>query len=122
MAEQFVGKASEFKDGERQIIRIGEAEIGVFRHEGEFYAYSNFCLHQGGPACEGLTIARVEGAPAPRQDVGGPLLLDETDMNFVCPWHGYEYDMFTGEHVADRRVKLRKYDVVKKGDEVYVVA
>ena len=29
MAEQFVGKASEFKDGERQIIRIGEAEIGV---------------------------------------------------------------------------------------------
>ena len=50
------------------------------------------------------------------------LYFSETDMNFVCPWHGYEYDMKTGEHVADRRVKLRKYEVVKKGDEVYVVA
>jgi nitrite reductase/ring-hydroxylating ferredoxin subunit len=121
MAEQFVGKASEFKDGERQIIRIGDAEIGVFRHEGEFYAYSNYCLHQGGPACEGLMIARVEERLGPYQTSMG-LFFSEKDMNFVCPWHGYEYDMKTGEHVADRRVKLRKYEVVKKGDEVYVVA
>ena len=40
MAEQFIGKASEFKDGDRQIVRIGEDEIGVFKHEGEYYAYS----------------------------------------------------------------------------------
>ena len=60
MAEQFVGKIAEFKDGDRRIIFAGDNEIGVFRHEGQFYAYSNFCLHQGGPACEGLTIAKVE--------------------------------------------------------------
>src|SRR5437764_1334110 len=59
MAEQFVGKISEFKDGDRRIIFVGDNEIGVFRHEGQFFAYSNFCLHQGGPACEGLTIAKV---------------------------------------------------------------
>jgi nitrite reductase/ring-hydroxylating ferredoxin subunit len=29
--------------------------------------------------------------------------------------------MKTGECVADRRLKLRKYQVVTKGDEVYVV-
>jgi nitrite reductase/ring-hydroxylating ferredoxin subunit len=33
-----------------------------------------------------------------------------------------EYDMKTGECVADRRMKLKKFDVVQKGDEVYVVA
>jgi Rieske Fe-S protein len=60
MAEQFVGRLSEFVDGTRQIVKVGKAEIGVFRHEGEFFAYSNYCLHQGGPACEGLTIANVE--------------------------------------------------------------
>jgi nitrite reductase/ring-hydroxylating ferredoxin subunit len=101
MAEQFVGKISEFKDGDRRIVFMGEREIGVFRHEGEFYAYSNVCLHQGGPACEGLT---------------------ETEMHFVCPWHGMEYDLKTGECVGDRKQKLRKYNVVQKGDDVYVVS
>jgi nitrite reductase/ring-hydroxylating ferredoxin subunit len=33
-----------------------------------------------------------------------------------------EYDMKTGECVADRRLKLKKYQVVQKGDEVYVLA
>ena len=60
MAEQFVGRASEFKDGDRQIVRVGDLEIGVFKDKGEFFAYSNYCLHQGGPSCEGLTIAKVE--------------------------------------------------------------
>jgi nitrite reductase/ring-hydroxylating ferredoxin subunit len=30
--------------------------------------------------------------------------------------------MKTGECVADRKLKLRKYKVIQKGDEVYVVA
>jgi len=50
MAEKFVAKLSEFEDGDRRIVFVGDNEIGVFRHDGEFYAYSNFCLHQGGPA------------------------------------------------------------------------
>ena len=36
MAEKFVAKLSEFNDGERRIIFVGDNEIGVFRHEGEF--------------------------------------------------------------------------------------
>jgi nitrite reductase/ring-hydroxylating ferredoxin subunit len=121
MAEQFVGKLSEFKDGDRRIVFMGEREIGVFRHEGEFYAYANVCLHQGGPACEGLTIAKVEERLMPDKTSRG-LYFSETEMHFVCPWHGMEYDIKTGEAVADRKQKLRKYDVVQKGDDVYVVA
>ena len=121
MAEQFVGRASEFKDGDRQVVRLGEAEIGVFKDKGEFFAYSNYCLHQGGPSCEGLTIAKVEERIAPDKTARG-LYFSDTEMHFVCPWHGYEYDMKTGECVADRRLKLKKYDVVQKGDDIYVVA
>jgi nitrite reductase/ring-hydroxylating ferredoxin subunit len=121
MAEQFIGKSSEFRDGDRQIIKIGDDEVGVFRHGGEFYAYSNFCLHQGGPACEGLTIARVEEhLRSDKTSVG--LFFSEKDMNFVCPWHGYEYDMKTGACVADARLKLRRYEVKCRGDDVYVIA
>ena len=59
MAECFVAKISEFKDGQRRVISHGRHEIGVFCDKDKFYAYSNFCLHQGGPACEGLIIAQV---------------------------------------------------------------
>jgi len=91
MPEKFVAKLADFKDGERRIVFVGDNEIGVFRHDGAFYAYSNFCLHQGGPACEGLTIARVEERLRPDKTSMG-LYFSETDMNFVCPWHGMEYD------------------------------
>ena len=121
MAEKFVSKISDFKDGERRIVFDGDNEIGIFRDSGQFYAYSNFCLHQGGPSCEGLTIAKVEERLNPDKTSRG-LFFSETDMHFVCPWHGYEYDMKTGECVSDRRLKLRKYKVVQKGDDVYVVA
>jgi nitrite reductase/ring-hydroxylating ferredoxin subunit len=121
MAEKFVAKASEMTDGDRRIVFVGDNEIGVFRHEGAFYAYSNFCLHQGGPACEGLTIAKVEERLRPDKTSQG-LYFSESEMHFVCPWHGMEYDMKTGECVSDRKMKLKKYQVLQKGDELYVVA
>jgi nitrite reductase/ring-hydroxylating ferredoxin subunit len=121
MAEQYVGKIAEFNDGDRRIIFAGEQEIGVFRHEGQFFAYSNLCLQQGGPACEGLTIAQVEERLRPDKTSQG-LYFSESEMHFVCPWHGMEYDMKTGECVSDRKMKLRKYKLVEKGDELYVVA
>ena len=46
--------------------------------------------------------------------------FSEEQVNFVCPWHGYEYDIKTGECAADRRLRLRKYNVVRRGDEIFV--
>ena len=70
MAEQFVGKIAEFKDGDRRIIFAGDNEIGVFRHEGQFYAYSNFCLHQGGPPAKASPSPRSKSGSS-RQDLPG---------------------------------------------------
>ena len=120
MAEWFVAKASEMADGERRIVTAGKRDIGVFCKDGEYFAYSNTCLHQGGPACEGLLIANVVDIVTPDRLYHGQTFGD--DMHFVCPWHGYEYDLRTGEFVGDRKQKLRRYEVVQKGDEVYVVA
>jgi len=114
-------KYTYIKDGDRKIVTAGKREIGVFHKGGDFYAYSNTCLHQGGPACEGLTIAKVEERLRPDMTSQG-LYFSETQMNFVCPWHGMEYDMKTGECISDRKLKLKKFQVLEKGDEVYVVA
>ncbi len=59
MAEWFVAKAAEMADGDRRIVTAGRHEIGVFFKDGAFHAYSNHCLHAGGPVCEGLMINRV---------------------------------------------------------------
>ena len=45
-----------------------------------------------------------------------------SDVHFVCPWHGYEYHLTTGECVGDRRLKLRSYQVVERNGEVFVLA
>jgi len=121
MIARELGRGSPTIRGVRKIVQHGAHDIGVFHWEGEFYAYSNFCLHQGGPACEGLTIAKVEERLRPDKTSQG-LYFSETQMNFVCPWHGMEYDMKTGECISDRKMKLKKYQVLEKGDEVYVVA
>jgi nitrite reductase/ring-hydroxylating ferredoxin subunit len=119
MAEVFVAKVADFPDGERKIVQHGAHDIGVFHWEGEFYAYSNLCLHQGGPACEGLIMHQVEDVIGPDKTWIGQKFSD-SQVNFVCPWHGYEYDLKTGECVPDRRLRLRKYSVVRRDDDVFV--
>ena len=46
--------------------------------------------------------------------------FSDSQVHFVCPWHGYEYDIRTGECAADRRLRLKKYNVVQRGDDIYV--
>jgi nitrite reductase/ring-hydroxylating ferredoxin subunit len=120
MAEVFVAKVSEIPDGDRRIIRHGHHEIGVFNWENQFYAYANNCVHQGGPACEGLIMHKVEDVIGEDKTWQGQR-FSATQVHFVCPWHGYEFDLKTGECVPDRRLKLRTYPVVRRGEDIYVV-
>ena len=121
MSEVKVGAAKSFADGERRIVFHGSVEIGVFRWDGKFYAYENLCVHQGGPACEGLIMHKVEDVLAADRTFVRQA-FSESEVHFVCPWHGYEYDLRTGEAVGDRRLKLRKYPVVERGGDIFVVA
>jgi nitrite reductase/ring-hydroxylating ferredoxin subunit len=39
-----------------------------------------------------------------------------------CPWHGWEFDLTSGKHLADESgVKLRGYEVQVEGDQIYIV-
>jgi len=121
MREFFVAKASEFKSGDRRIVTTDRGrEIGVFSQDDGYYAYSNYCLHSGGPACEGLLINRVAEVLGPGKVYEGEIFAD--DLHFVCPWHGFEYDLKTGECVGNRKMKLRNYEVVQRDGDVFVLA
>jgi nitrite reductase (NADH) small subunit len=119
MADVFVCKAGEIKDGEVRIVALNEVEVGVYRHGGKYFAYRNQCLHQGGPACEGVMLPRVEDVFGPDKVLLGQK-FDEAEMHIVCPWHGWEYKLETGECAADARLRLQRFAVVEREGGVYV--
>ena len=119
MSEVKICKSEELKEGTVQIVTVANLEMGLIRHKGRCYAYRNLCAHQGGPACEGLRIPQVVDVV----NADGTFvqqLFDENDMHIVCPWHGYEYHLATGVHVADPHLRLQKFDVQEREGHVYV--
>ncbi len=121
MTDILVCEAGAIANGATRIVFHGDLEIGVIRHADKYYAYRNFCPHQGGPACEGLKM------PAVRMMIDEKGLFtgqnfDEGDMRIVCPWHGYEFHLNDGINVCDARLKLKKYEVFEKDGSIYVKA
>jgi len=91
-----VARIDEIPEGERKIVQVEELSIGVFHHQGRWFALHNSCMHRGGPVCTG----RLEG------DV------------LTCPWHGYTYDLTNGQLTMDRSTRLEAYPVEIRDGEV----
>ena len=120
MAEHFVAKAGDLPDGGRKIIQVDGVEIGVFRRGSAYYAYENLCPHQGGPVCLGVVVGKVVPIYGEGRTYLGDTYSDDV-LHLVCPWHGVEFDLATGQCASERRWRLRQYPVVQRGDEIYVV-
>jgi nitrite reductase/ring-hydroxylating ferredoxin subunit len=118
MKDIVIGKAANFPDPGRRVIDADGAEVGIFCVNGRFTAFENVCPHMGGPVCQGKIIARVEERIAEdKTSLGFAFSRDRT--NVACPWHGYEFDIATGEHQGNPRMKLRPVKIeVVDGDLV----
>lgn len=119
MAEYSAGMAEDFADGDRKVVVCGDVEVGVFRLDGEFFAWHNRCAHRAGPVCQGRIMKRVLETLDAEKGVREQS-YDESRLHIVCPWHGYEYDIKTGRHPADDKVRLRKADLLVRDGEIYV--
>lgn len=119
MEEVRVGARSELVDGARIVCSIGGRELVVLEHRGNYYAFENRCPHMGGPVGEGMLIGRVE-AVVPEDTRLVSERFSDTDINLVCPWHGWEYDLETGRARALPSVHLTTFDVVPRGEDLYV--
>ena len=112
-----VANVEEFStEGSRVIVDINGLEIAVFHSEGEYYAVGNYCVHQGGPLCEGGLNGRVSA-----EDDGWEWHYDPEEYYLHCPWHGWIFDIRTGENVNSDRYRAPTYDVEVEDDEVFVV-
>lgn len=86
-------------------MEVDGRSIGVFNVAGRFYALHNGCPHRGGPLCEG----RVCGTVLPTDDYA--FRYGREGEILRCAWHGWEFDIRTGQALADPSVRARSYPV-----------
>lgn len=91
-------KSAEIPAGEGRMCDVRGRQVALFNVDGQFHAIDNTCLHRGGPLGEG--------------ELSGKIVM--------CPWHGWTYDVTTGECTFNPSVKVEKLEVRLEGDEVQV--
>ena len=106
MPKYEVATVDEIQPGERKIVDVGGRSIGVFNLNGEFFALRNICPHEGGPLCVGPLCGVVES------EMPGEYHYSNPGQILRCPWHGWEFDIRTGQSWFDpRKVRVRSYEV-----------
>jgi nitrite reductase/ring-hydroxylating ferredoxin subunit len=106
MASHVVAGVGEIPPGGRKIVEIAGRSIGVFNVNGEYFALRNRCPHQGGPLCAGRLAGGVD-SPRP-----GEYECVRDGEILRCPWHGWEFDLRTGQSWFDPTgTRVRTYPV-----------
>jgi nitrite reductase/ring-hydroxylating ferredoxin subunit len=100
-----LGPLEQFPEGCVSVVQAGRTEIGIVRWSGAVYAINNICAHQGGPLCHGVLAARLTALRP------GDLQLDESAPVIACPWHGWEFDLASGEAIWDPTMRIRTFPV-----------
>ena len=114
-----VAASGELGEGARLFVDVARPTVGLFRSDGDTYAYLNVCPHQGGPACQGRLVSRVrENLAEDKRSLG--MSFDDSDPHVVCPWHGLEFSIRTGRHVTIPRYRLRRLAAEEESGQIYV--
>jgi nitrite reductase/ring-hydroxylating ferredoxin subunit len=72
--------------------------IALFNVGGTFHALDGICPHQGGPLGKGALAGCI----------------------VTCPWHGFQFDVTSGQHQASRSLVHPTYPVKVEAGEVWI--
>lgn len=93
-----VASTLEVGPGTGMAVEVGGRQLALFNVGGTFHVIENVCKHQGGPLAEGE--------------------LDGTTV--TCPWHGWAYDVSSGECLEDSECSVERFEVRLEGEEIWV--
>ena len=93
-----VATKSELASGTSKKIEIEDKEIALFNVDGNFLAIDDTCPHRGGPLSEGFVETGV----------------------LTCPWHGWQFQLETGECITNPSVCQTKYPVKVEGEDILI--
>ncbi|MBI4737254.1 MAG: Rieske 2Fe-2S domain-containing protein [candidate division NC10 bacterium] len=93
-----VGRVGDLADGQAKVVQVDGLRIALFYVGGRFYALEAACPHEGGPLADGV----IEG------------------LRIVCPWHGYDFHLKTGECGLDPDLRALTYPVKVQDDDLLI--
>ena len=94
-----VAKTTDVEPGQMILVEVNDEDVAIANVNGEYYAFSAECPHAGGPLDEG----EIE------------------DKVVICPWHGAEFDVATGEALTmPAQDSISTYQVKVEGEEIQV--
>lgn len=89
MAWHEVLESDSLPEGQGTEVLLHGNIVAVFRHHGQLYAVDGLCMHQGGPLARGKL---ADGA-------------------IQCPWHGWRYELSTGNNATTCQRMLRTFPI-----------
>ncbi len=106
MAKYVIARTRDIPPGRRKLVEVKGRRLVIFNLDGEFFAVSDRCPHQGGPLSKGK-LTGVVSSPEP-----GRYCYSRKGEVIRCPWHAWEYDIRTGKSWCDpRRTQVRRFVV-----------
>ena len=106
MSRQVVALASEVAPGSCKIVSARGREIGLFKIAGEYFGLSNGCPHKCAELCRGMIVGLAQSSTP------GEYRLWRPGEFIRCPWHGWEFDIRTGQSWCDpNSVRVRQFHV-----------
>ncbi len=110
-----LGSLEELGDGRLHVRRVGRRELGVLVRGDRAVAIRNVCPHAGAPLCRGVVSPLVTGS------LDGPVASVRAEgerLMVSCPWHGWEFDVDTGQALADPTMRVKTYPLIVRDGRV----
>lgn len=106
MARHVIAPVDELPPGTRKFLEIDGRPIAIFNIKGEYFGLMNRCPHQGAALSEGPLIGLAQSS--------NPGEIEYTKLGEIirCPWHGWEFDIRTGQSIIDPAgLRVKNYQV-----------
>ena len=112
-SQVYISALADLGRGDRRLISIEGKSIGVFNTGSQIVAVLNICPHAFAPVCRG----KLGGTTLPSEP--GQFIWGRDNEILRCPWHGWEFDLHSGQCLTDRR-QLKRFPVVIRDEAIYV--
>jgi nitrite reductase/ring-hydroxylating ferredoxin subunit len=106
MSRHVVAKVGEIAPGQRKLIEVSGRRVGIFHSNGEYFALLDRCPHQGASLCSGMLMSLVDSSEP------GDYRISRKSEMLRCPWHGWEFDIRTGQSWCEpSKIRVKTYPV-----------
>jgi 3-phenylpropionate/trans-cinnamate dioxygenase ferredoxin component len=94
-----VGRVEDVPPGRGATVELLDGtELALYNIDGTFYAIENFCPHKGAPLADGRLCGKI----------------------VECDWHGWRFDVTSGECLTTRD-NVEAYEVVVEDGQIKIL-